>query len=295
MIHLTIKTRSRLTSILQRLDEATLNFKLENFRAYSKGATTDEAKVVATTALTNGGVSKTTSDGGAVSKTVTSKSVAKTTSSATSSSGGQTTVSSTSSTGGSAKPTATTNTIVLGTRQTSRPAGSSNGDPGNIHMGSHTHTVFIPNHQHSFSVSVPSHSHTVSVKVPSHSHSVSITIPSHSHDVSYNVPAHSHKIDISGHSHIVNVTVPSHGHNIVHGIYDYEKLALCEIYIDGTLVLDNVGGDRNLNIAQYIKRNTSGSYGGTHTIEVRSKSTTSNPQGLGRANVSIFISGFVSF
>ena len=289
------KVNFYLPNSLQRLDEATLNFKLENFRAYSKGATTDEAKVVATTALTNGGVSKTTSDGGAVSKTVTSKSVAKTTSSATSSSGGQTTVSSTSSTGGSAKPTATTNTIVLGTRQTSRPAGSSNGDPGNIHMGSHTHTVFIPNHQHSFSVSVPSHSHTVSVKVPSHSHSVSITIPSHSHDVSYNVPAHSHKIDISGHSHIVNVTVPSHGHNIVHGIYDYEKLALCEIYIDGTLVLDNVGGDRNLNIAQYIKRNTSGSYGGTHTIEVRSKSTTSNPQGLGRANVSIFISGFVSF
>lgn len=280
---------------LQRLDEAQLMFNLEKFRTYSKGATVADSSVIGTTALTNGGVSKTTSDGGAVSKTVTSKSVAKTTSSATSSSGGQTTVSTTSGGGGYAKPSSTTNTIVLGTRQTSRPAGSDNGDPGNIHMGSHTHTVFIPNHQHNFSVTVPSHTHSVSVKVPSHSHSVSVTIPSHSHDVTYNVPAHSHKIDISAHSHIVNVTIPSHSHEVIHGIYDYPNLAQCDLYIDGVRILENVAGDRNINIAQYIKKDGNGSYGGTHTLEVRSKSTTHNPQGLGRANISIFISGFVSF
>lgn len=289
------KVNFYLPKSLQRLDEAQLMFNLEKFRTYSKGATVAESNVVGATALTNGGVSKTTSDGGAVSKTVTSKSVAKTTSSATSSSGGQTTVSTTSGGGGYAKPSSTTNTIVLGTRQTSRPAGSDNGDPGNIHMGSHTHTVFIPNHQHNFSVTVPSHTHSVSVKVPSHSHSVSVTIPSHSHDVTYNVPAHSHKIDITGHTHTVNVTIPSHSHEIIHGIYDYGKLAKCEIYIDGVLVLDNVAGDRNINIAQYIKKDANGSYGGTHTLEVRSKTTDSNPQGLGRANISIFISGFVSF
>ena len=289
------KVNFYLPKSLQRLDEAQLMFNLERFRTYSKGATTAEANVVGATALTNGGVSKTTSDGGAVSKTVTSKSVAKTTSSATSSSGGQTTVSTTSGGGGYAKPSSTTNTIVLGTRQTSRPAGSDNGDLGNIHMGSHTHTVFIPNHQHNFSVTVPSHTHSVSVKVPSHSHSVSVTIPSHSHDVTYNVPAHSHKIDITGHTHTVNVTIPSHSHEIIHGIYDYGKLAKCEIYIDGVLILDNVAGDRNINIAQYIKKDANGSYGGTHTLEVRSKATDSNPQGLGRANISIFISGFVSF
>lgn len=280
---------------LQRLDEAQLMFNLEKFRTYSKGATVADSSVIGTTALTNGGVSKTTSDGGAVSKTVTSKSVAKTTSSATSSSGGQTTVSTTSGGGGYAKPSSTTNTIVLGTRQTSRPAGSDNGDPGNIHMGSHTHTVFIPNHQHNFSVTVPSHTHSVSVTVPSHSHSVSVTIPSHSHDVTYNVPAHSHKIDISAHSHIVNVTIPSHSHEVIHGIYDYPNLAQCDLYIDGVRILENVAGDRNINIAQYIKKDGNGSYGGTHTLEVRSKSTTHNPQGLGRANISIFISGFVSF
>lgn len=289
------KVNFYLPSSLQRLDEARLIFNLEKFRAYSKGATVAQADVVGTTALTNGGISKTTSDGGATTKTVTSKSVAKTTSTATSSSGGKTTVTTTSGGGGYAKPSATTNTIVLGTRQTSKPAGSDNGDQGNIHMGSHTHTVFIPNHQHNFSVTVPSHTHNVSVNVPAHSHDVSITIPAHSHDVTYNVPAHSHKIDISGHTHIVNVKIPSHGHEIIHGIYDYSKLAKCNIYIDGILVLENVAGDRNINIAQYIKKDGNESYGGTHTLEVRSVSTDSNPQGLGRANVSIFVSGFVSF
>ena len=60
-------------------------------------------------------------------------------------------------------------------------------------------------------------------------------------------------------------------------------------------MLENVAGDRDINIVQYIKKNANGNYGGTHTLEVRSVSTDSNPQGLGRANVSIFISGFVSF
>ena len=162
-------------------------------------------------------------------------------------------------------------------------------------MGSHTHTVFIPNHQHNFSVTVPSHTHSVSVKVPSHSHNVSITIPAHSHDVTYNVPAHSHKIDITGHTHTVNVTIPSHSHEVIHGIYDYPNLAQCDLYIDGVRILENVAGDRNINIAQYIKKDGNGTYGGTHTLEVRSKSTAHNPQGLGRANISIFISGFVNF
>ena len=154
-----------------------------------------------------------------------------------------------------------------------------------------TTTAF--NHTHSFTT--PSHAHSVSVTVPNHTHNVSINIPGHSHNVTYNVPAHSHKIDITGHTHTVNVTIPSHSHEVVHGIYDYPNLAQCDLYIDGVRILENVAGDRNINIAQYIKKDGNGSYGGTHTLEVRSKSTTHNPQGLGRANVSIFISGFVSF
>lgn len=274
---------------LQRLDEAQLIFNLEKFRTYSKGATIADANVVGATALTNGGVSKTTSDGGAVSRTVTSTSLATTTSSATSSSGGQTTVSTTSSSGGySSKSTSTNSKYGVVYTLPINPGSSST-------MAKHTHPMSTTSFNHTHSFTTPSHTHNVSVKVPNHTHNVSINIPGHSHNVTYNVPAHSHKIDITGHTHTVNVTIPSHSHEIVHGIYDYNKLAKCNIYIDGVLVLENVAGDRNINIAQYIKKDTNGSYGGTHTLEVRSVATDSNPQGLGRANVSIFISGFVSF
>lgn len=280
---------------LQRLDEARLIFNNEKFRAYSKGATVKSTEVVGATARTDGAISNSTKDGGATSRTVSSTTVPSVSSSVTSHGGGGTTATPTSAWGGGGKASTTSSTIVLGTRQTSRPAGSSNGDPGNIHMGSHTHTVFIPNHSHSVSVNIPSHSHSVSVNIPSHSHRVDVTIPSHNHDVTYNIPAHSHKIDISGHSHLVDVTIPSHKHDIVHGIYEYEKLATSNIYVDGVLVLENVTGDRDVDISQYIQKDANESYGGTHTIEVRSQSTTSNPEGLGRANMSLFISGFVSF
>ena len=280
-----------LPSSLQRLDEARLVFNLERFRAYSKGASVKSADVVGTTAQTNGAISQSTKDGGATSKTVTSTTQPTTQTGSTSNSGGRSTVSTTSAWGGGGRAYKTANTVALSGAVTQRPTMSDNNDPGNIHMPSHRHWVNVPNHSHNVTIDFPSHTHTVSVTVPDHTHYVNLSIPGHSHNVTYNVPAHSHRVDISGHTHTVNVTVPSHSHNIIHGIYDYGQLATCEIYIDGVLVLDSVTGDRNINIMQYLKT----PYGGTHTLEVRSKSTTSNPEGLGRANVSLFISGFVSF
>ena len=275
-----------LPNSLQRMDEARLIFNLEKFRAYSKGAKAQEANVLSTTTETTGGITQSTKDGGAVSKTITSTSVPKTTSSTTSESGGGTTVSTTSGGGGATSTTSGQNSkypTLVYTHLTK--AGS----------GNHDHSISTSSFEHTHTFTPRSHTHQVNITVPSHRHTVNVTVPSHSHDVTYNIPAHSHQIDVSGHSHTVNVTVPSHSHEIIHGIYDYSKLAKCNIYIDGVLVLENVTGDRDINIVQYIKKNTDGNYGGTHTLEVRSVSTDSNPQGLGRANVSIFISGFVSF
>ena len=275
-----------LPNSLQRMDEARLIFNLEKFRAYSKGAKAQEANVLSTTTETTGGITQSTKDGGAVSKTITSTSVPKTTSSTTSESGGGTTVSTTSGGGGATSTTSGQNSkypTLVYTHLTK--AGS----------GNHDHSISTSSFEHTHTFTPRSHTHQVNITVPSHRHTVNVTVPSHSHDVTYNIPAHSHQIDVSGHSHTVNVTVPSHSHEIIHGIYDYSKLAKCNIYIDGVLVLENVVGDRDINIVQYIKKNADGNYGGTHTLEVRSVSTDSNPQGLGRANVSIFISGFVSF
>ena len=275
-----------LPNSLQRVDEARLIFNLEKFRAYSKGAKAQEANVLSTTTETTGGITQSTKDGGAVSKTITSTSVPKTTSSTTSESGGGTTVSTTSGGGGATSTTSGQNSkypTLVYTHLTK--AGS----------GNHDHSISTSSFEHTHTFTPRSHTHQVNITVPSHRHTVNVTVPSHSHDVTYNIPAHSHQIDVSGHSHTVNVTVPSHSHEIIHGIYDYSKLAKCNIYIDGVLVLENVAGDRDINIAQYITKNANGNYGGTHTLEVRSVPTDSNPQGLGRANVSIFISGFVSF
>lgn len=275
-----------LPNSLQRMDEARLIFNLEKFRAYSKGAKAQEANVLSTTTETTGAIKQSTKDGGATSKTLTSTSVPKTTSSITSESGGRTTVNTTSEGGGATSTTSGQNSkypTLVYTHLTK--AGS----------GKHDHSISTSSFEHTHTFTPRSHTHRVSVTVPSHTHTVNVTVPSHSHDVTYNIPAHSHEIDLSGHSHTVNVTVPSHSHEIIHGIYDYSKLAKCNIYIDGVLVLENVVGDRDINIVQYIKKNADGNYGGTHTLEVRSVSTDSNPQGLGRANVSIFISGFVSF
>lgn len=285
------KVNFYLPSSLQRIDEARFILSLEKFRAYSKGATTDESKVVATTALTNGGVSKTTSDGGATSKTVTSSTSPQKTTTNSTTNGGKRTISTTSAGGGYSSKSTRPNSkygVVYSLPPTV-------GNFSNANYRVHDHRILTGSFDHTHTFETPSHTHSVTVNVPEHSHSVTITVPSHSHSVSYNVPAHSHKIDITGHTHTVNVAIPSHSHEIVHGIYDYSKLAQCSIYIDGALVLDNVSGDRSINIGQYIRKDANGSYGGTHTLEIRSKSTTSNPQGLGRANISIFISGFVSF
>ena len=186
-------------------------------------------------------------------------------------------------------PTSTTKIIT--TSRTGRPDASANNDPGNIDIWTHSHAVNIPNHNHNVGFTIPSHTHNVNINVPAHTHKIEAVVPTHYHDFNLNIPNHTHTIDITGHSHNVEVIVPSHNHDIVYGIYDYPNLATCSIYIDGTLVADNVTGDRNINIAPYLKN----PYGGTHTFEVRSKSTTANPNGLGRANVSMFIAGFVSF
>lgn len=280
-----------LPSSLQRLDEAILNFNLEKFRTYSKGSVANSQVVQTATTSTLDGYSKTSSSGGGTNKNKTSSSGGYKYINETSASDGGYSDTKTSAAGGYKPMNPTSTTKIITTSRTTRPDASANNDPGNIDIWTHSHAVKIPDHNHNVSFTIPNHTHNVTINVPKHTHKITATIPAHTHDFAIVTDPHTHKVDISGHSHTVKVTIPSHNHDIVHGIYDYPNLATCSIYIDGTLVADNVAGDRNINIAPYLKK----PYGGTHTFEVRSKSTTANPNGLGRANVSMFITGFVSF
>lgn len=280
-----------LPSSLQRLDEAILNFNLEKFRTYSKGSVATAQEVQSLTTSTHDGYTKTSKEGGSYSKATTTTNGGYHKVLETSANGGGYSSTLTSLGGGYKYMNPTSTTKIITTSRTTRPDASANNDPGNIDIWTHSHAVRIPDHDHRIEFTIPTHSHDVKINVPQHSHKITAVIPSHYHDFTLTIPNHTHKVDISGHSHSVKVTIPSHKHDIVHGIYDYPNLATCEIYIDGVLVADNVTGDRNINIAPYLKK----PYGGTHTFEVRSKTTSNNPTGLGRANVSMFIAGFVSF
>lgn len=304
------KVNFYLPNNLTRLDSATLNFNLEKFRTYSKSAKSHEQTTVTPTTSTYNGESKTTTWYGGETKTITSthkgrytKSETKTSSTqaqvsrtGTSTTNAQQSLSTTSSSGGYRALTQTTthNGGKLVASQTPNLT-VFKGHKHGVQVPDHSHsvTVVVPNHTHTSTVTVPAHNHQVTITIPAHSHTVGyeVNIPDHSHDVTYSIPSHAHSIDISKHSHTVDVVFPSHSHDITHGIYDYPHLALCDIYVDGRLVASNVNGDRTFNIASYL--NTP--YGGTHTIEVRSKSSANNPDGLGRANLSVAIGGFVSY
>lgn len=286
-----------LPSNLTRLDSASINLGMEKFRAYSKSAASQDQEVVSLTTETYDAVSSTTKEAGGTTKTVTSSEKAKTSSTTSMTSSSQATKTYTSTSSSQAR------TSVSSTTKSGGYVALKSATTANINIGGdldnhiHVANVNVPNHTHTVNVTVPAHSHSVSITVPAHSHTVSssVTIPAHSHTVSYTIPSHKHKIDISAHKHKVNVTVPKHTHNLVHGIFDYEHYATCDIYVDGNLVASNVTGDTNANIMKHLKKDSNGSYGGTHTIEIRSKSSKDNPDGLGRANVNILIGGFISY
>ena len=304
------KVNFYLPNSLTELYDATLNFNLEKFRTYSKGSISTETNVQTLTTSTHDAKSQTTTWYGGETKTVTSTTKAKTTKTSTSTSTSQAQKSYTSTSTSKAKQSITTPSKGGGQaslKSISGPWGDvlvASQAPNTTSSTSHKHGVTIPLHQHLVTMNIPNHTHTATVTVPAHNHDVTITIPSHSHkvdytveipahshNVTYSIPSHQHSIDISDHSHTLKVTIPSHKHDIEHGIYDYPHLAVCDIYVDGRQVATNVNGDRTFNIAQYLTK----PYGGAHTVEVRSKSSTNNPQGLGRANLSVVVGGFVSY
>lgn len=279
------KVNFYLPSSLQRLDEAILNFNLEKFRTYSKGAVATKQTVQTLSTSTLDGYSKTSSGGGSYSKASTSAN-----------GGGYSTIKSSANSGGyySVKTSQSGGYSSRSTGQNARfgtvytyPINSGSASA----MSTHTHPLSTSSFNHSHTFETPSHTHNVEISIPNHTHNVEISVPNHTHNFTISIPNHTHTIDISGHSHKIEVPIPAHNHDIVHGIYDYPNLATCEIYVDGALVADNVTGDRNINIAPYLKM----PYGGTHTLEIRSKTTSSNPNGLGRANIAMLIAGFVSF
>ena len=175
---------------MQRIDEAKLVFKLDYFRAYSKGATAAGSQSY------SGGYTS-SAGGGTYTGTTTSANGGFSKSLATSSTG--------TATGARVTPT---NSVHLGIRSVDTAT------QGRVAVGvspeHHSHTVVMSGGGW--------HSHTVNVSVGNHSHSVSTSIASHTHtfNVSFSIPGHSHSIiyGIYQHGVLPKVTVYIDGHPI---------------------------------------------------------------------------------
>lgn len=257
-----------LPTSLQRLDEARLILNLEKFRAYSKAMSTDPGS-------TKGVAS---ASGGASTVNTTSASGGASTVNTTSHNGGATTVNTTSNNGGGG----TVNTTSEASGATHTPSGTAI-DPtgqGNPSIQNHVHQTDT-RHRHTVNVSYPAHNHTLSVTIPDHSHTLQVNIPNHTHDL---------RVDIPNHTHDVEVTIPSHTHDIEYGIYEFSTLPTVRVLLDGVVIADNVTTDQNIDLSNHFTY-----LGGTHSLEIVSLTKTGNVEGLGRASLDLFVSGFVSY
>ena len=255
-----------LPNSLQRLDEARLYLNLEKFRSYSKAMSTQpsETQGFATASGGQSTVNTTSASGGGVTVGTTSET------------GGQSTIQTTSGNGGYKVMTEITEQGGAQVPPTypPQPVG------GNVYLETHVHQLDIT-HTHKLNFTIPNHTHSVTVTVPNHQHKVSVNIPDHTHDVSVNIPNHTHDVE---------VTIPSHSHDIVYGIYEYQQMPTVRVLLDGVIIADDLSVTDNFDLLDKFTY-----LGGTHTLEIVSKETTANPDGLGRASLDLFISGFVSY
>nr|DAF52722.1 MAG TPA: minor structural protein [Siphoviridae sp. ctqSm5] len=245
-----------LPTSLQRLDEARLILNLEKFRAYSKAMSTQPESTDTKTSLSGGATTVNT----------------------TSASGGATTVNTTSNNGGGGSTTPTSSQSGA----THSPSGTAI-DPtgqGNPSIQNHVHQTDT-RHTHTVTVNYPAHSHTLSVNIPNHTHTLNVNIPNHTHDLNVNIPNHTHDI---------SVTIPSHSHNIEYGIYEFPTLPTVRILLDGVVIDDNVTTNQSIDLSNKFTY-----LGGTHNLEIVSLTKTGNVDGLGRASLDLFVSGFVSY
>lgn len=199
---------------------------------------------------------KTSLSGGATTVNTTSASGGATTLNTTSASGGATTVNTTSNNGGGGSTT-----------PTSSQSGATHSPSGTAIDPTGQGNPSIQNHVHQTDTR---HTHTVTVNYPAHSHTLSVNIPNHTHDIS--------------------VTIPSHSHNIEYGIYEFPTLPTVRILLDGVVIADNVTTNQSIDLSNKFTF-----LGGTHNLEIVSLTKKGNVDGLGRASLDLFVSGFVSY
>ena len=259
-----------LPTSLQRLDEARLILNLEKFRAYSKAMSTQpsDTKGFATASGGQYVVSETSGDGGykAVNET--------------SGNGGYKLVNETSANGGGGNVTTGT-MISVGNTVLTQPPARAYQNFNEASYKQHIHEILPTQFEHRHNITLSPHQHSVNFTIPNHQHQINFTIPDHRHSLNFTIPDHTHN---------VNVTIPEHTHDIEYGIYEYPTLPTVNILLDGVVIASNVTTNQSIDLSNKFTY-----LGGTHNLEIQSLSKTGNVDGLGRASLDLFVSGFVSY
>jgi len=111
-------------------------------------------------------------------------------------------------------------------------------------------------------------------------------LATHSHSIYINGHEHSVNLNLESHHHDVFLNLPNHIHELQKGIYEFNELPRFDVYLDNVLVLNDVG-DINIDL-----KNNLSYISGYHSLKIVTKTSPSNPTGLGKASVNFFIKGF---
>ncbi len=277
------------------INKVLLNYDISAFRAYSKGAASEDLGTRSISTSVSAGPSTHTTSGpsSATSSGASSRNTATSTGSEHS------------------HNVSATTAVASGSGHThgvsSKSSGPTSEGSGSTYVVSERDTSTDSGHKHTYTdiyvrgTNYRGHYHTVSgqtAEAPGsgHSHSVSATTAvssgsGHSHGMDHNHPiphthgmAHTHHI---AHSH----NIGSHSHDITYGIYNGPTPTRITLRVDGAIVpgYNNVAilSVTNLNIVDHLSKTTGGMIvRGWHEVTI-------TPNNLGRANVAIHIQQFL--
>ena len=198
----------------------------------------------------------------------------------TSGNGGYKLVNETSANGGGGNVTTGT-MISVGNTVLTQPPARAYQNFNEASYKQHIHEILPTQFEHRHNITLSPHQHSVNFTIPNHQHQINFTIPDHRHSLNFTIPNHTHN---------VNVTIPEHTHDIEYGIYEYPTLPTVNILLDGVVIASNVTTNQSIDLSNKFTY-----LGGTHSLEIQSLSKTGNNDGLGRASLDLFVSGFVSY
>ena len=102
---------------------------------------------------------------------------------------------------------------------------------------------------------------------------------------------HTFTIKQEAHTHELEFVDEGHSHELEHGIYEFPVDPVVSVYLDDQLVATHVSVDDEFDLTARVSLLAKG----WHSLKVVGLSTDENPNGLGRASLSAYLSAFIHY